>query len=226
MTNSLGNKVLLSAIRDIEAFNHERFLELSMFVEDSLESQYNKIISELDSFQVNDVEQTTNIAEFYADDILLFREEFPRLQRYALFVSLVSMVEANIIRLCNVASRVFPISKKFNSNGPSVIRRGITFLEDNIGIDISRLSKYIFIAQNLVYIRNAIVHSQGSFKNRKEKDDLIKFIKNKKYLGIERHEKIVLKKGSIEYYAFKMHLFNKLLEKAFGFKYYEQVASK
>lgn len=203
-------KIHLTVLRDIEARDYEKFLSLSNFIEDAFETQQKEIEKEVDVLlkEAKNEEDEAMLVDFFSEDISLFKDDFPNLQRNALMVSLISLVEANMIRLCQSYGRLFSTNEVFDSSKIGVINRGIKYIQDYLGLQNSRLDKSISLVRNLVLIRNAIVHSQGSLKNRDSANTIKKFIKNKKYLGIDRRDRIILKKGSIQYYTKEMHKFN------------------
>ena len=214
MTSSLKHKILLSITHDIEVRDFDKFQGLSKFVEDALDSQHRLIESEATILlkEAKDEEDVAGLMDYFADDLSLYRDKFPLIQRYALMVSLLSMAEANMTRLCLTYATIFSINDKFNIYKLGVINRGLKYLEHYICLQTTKLGKSISLIQNLVLIRNAIVHSQGSLKYRKDAHQIKEFIRHKKYLGIDRHDRIILKKGAIEHYSNEIHKFYKLLE--------------
>jgi len=206
---TIGVKVLLSARYEKASRDRERFEELLSFVEDALhtERKRRKSYATQKLSALNNENDASLLAEFYAEDIFQVEIDFPRLQRYALFVSLMSMVETNIIGLCRITRRIFSISKDFKNNSPGVITRGVDYLKKQVGIDTSQFKYYIDLSQNLYRIRNCIVHAEGSLKNRNDAGTIKDFIKITTALDIDKRERIVLNKGFIENCAQEMYTF-------------------
>jgi hypothetical protein len=213
---SLKDKIHLSIIREIELRDYERFLSLSKFVEDAFEAQQKLIEKEVDVLlkETKNEQDEAMLVEFFYEDLSLFKDRFPSLQRNTLMVSLVSMEESNMTRLCLTYGKLFLISEVFNTYKPGIINRSLKYLEVNTGIQTSKFVHSISLVKNLVLIRNAIIHSQGSLEHRNTASTIRQFIKNKKYLGVDRHDRIILKKGSIEHYSKEMHKFNIELQHA------------
>lgn len=218
---TLKDKIHLTLIRDIEARDYERFLSLSNFIEDAFEAQQKLVEKDVGVLlkEAKNEEDEAMLVEFFYEDLSLFKDDFPNLQRNALMVSLVSMIEANMIRLCQSYARLFSIKEPFDIFKIGIIYRGIKYLQDYLEIQISKFNKSISLARNLVLIRNAIVHSQGSLKHCNSANTIKQFIKNKKYIGLDRRDRIILKKGSIQHYTKEMHKFNLLLQKALADKF-------
>ena len=149
------------------------------------------------------------MAEFYAEDIFQIEIDFPRLQRYALFVSLMSIVESNLIGFCRTTRHLLSISKDFDGMRPQVIKRSMEYLEKEAKIDTSQFKYYIDLSIDLSHIRNCIVHDEGSIKNRKDSEVIRDFIKGKEIISLDsnRGEKIILNKGFVEFYSQEVHKF-------------------
>jgi len=201
----LGIKIALSVRRDKVTHDLERFNELLNFVEEALhvkkkrrESYVSQKLSVMD-----DENEASLMAEFYAEDIFQIEIDFPRLQRYALFVSLMSIVESNLIGFCRTAKHLLSVSKDFDGTLPQVIKRSMEYLENEARIDISQFKYYIDLSIILSHIRNCIVHDEGSIKNRKDSVIISDFIKGKEtiLLDTDRGKKIILNKGFVEYYS-------------------------
>ena len=208
---ALGGNVLLCARREKASHDLERFEELLRFVEDALHTEQNRVESWATQ-KINDLNDKIDaslLAEFYAEDIFQVEIDFPRLQRYALFVSLMSMVESNLIGFCRTAHRIFSISKVFDSTRPQVIKRCMEYLEQGSEIDMSQFKYYIDLSINLNHIRNCIVHAEGSLKNRKDSEIIKNFIKDKPTISLDmdKHERILFNKGFVECYSEEMHNF-------------------
>ena len=208
---TMAAKVLLSGFRNKVYRDRERFEELSRFVEGSLLAELKRrkdhAIRELDG--VSDEFEASFLAECHAEDIFLIERDFPRIQRYALFVSLMGIGEANVVRLCRTAQRIFDISEAFNARSPQVISRGIAFLTRGTNIDTSRLSHFTDITENLPLLRNCIAHSEGSLRYRKgDEAELIRqYIASRQNAKVDEQDRIVLQEGFVEGTNHQMNAF-------------------
>jgi hypothetical protein len=207
----LGIKIILSVRQDKVTRDLERFNEVLNFVEEALHVELKRRESYV--FQklnvIDDENEASLMAEFYAEDIFQIEIDFPRLQRYALFVSLMSIVESNLIGFCRTARRIFSVSKDFDGARPQVIKRSMEYLEKEVGINTSQFKYYIDLSINLNHIRNCLVHDEGSIKNRKDSEIISDFIKGKEIISLDsdRGEKIILNKGFVEFYSQELHKF-------------------
>lgn len=106
------------------------------------------------------------LAECYAEDIFEIKRDFPRIQRYSLFVNAMSITEAGIVSLCHVVKRIFDIPDDVKGKGPGVISVGIKYLHDNAGFDLLKNQYYISLADDLRNVRNCITHAGGCIRGR------------------------------------------------------------
>jgi len=211
----LGTKILFASKRDKISHDLERLEEFSCFIEDALRKELRRIKSKAIKELQNSHDAFNNkiIAESYAEDIFQIETDFPRLQRYALFVSLMSLVESTIVGLCQTTKRLFNVSEDFNAAKPRVIDRGVSFVKRHAKIDVNNLIKDLKLLQNLSQIRNCIVHAQGSLKTWRNADIIKNLIKSKTLpnLTCDNHDRIVFKQGFIEKHIKKIHKFLEVL---------------
>ena len=126
------------------------------------------------------------------DDYLFeIERDFPRLVRYALLVSMMSTVESCFVRLCQIAHRLLR-TVKFNEKPPCVIQRALAYLQDEAGLDTSRMRYYKDLADGLQKLRNAVTHSGGCIKERDNKRDIQAFAKSRTGVKIDKWRNIVL----------------------------------
>lgn len=205
----LGKRVLLSAMHHKAHNDRERLEELSWFVERALHSECKrrKATAERKVQKITDEYDAGFCAACHAEDIFQVEVDFPRLQRYALVASMMGMVEANVVRFCRVARRIFAITDEFNDHAPRVIARGVQYLERNTGVDTLRFRYYVNLAEDLSRVRNCIVHSEGFLKNRKDADEIKAFAKSIPTLVIDDHDRLLPKQGFVENSTHEMNNF-------------------
>jgi hypothetical protein len=121
--------------------------------------------------------------------------------------SMLGMVEANVVAYCRAARRLIGLQDDFDDRKPGVIARGVQYLEDKAKIDTVRFRYYICLADDLVRVRNCIVHSEGSLKNRKDADQIKAFVKGIPTISVDDHGRIVLKHGFVENSTHEMQNF-------------------
>ncbi len=110
--------------------------------------------------------ETAFAVECHSEDIFEVEIDFPRLQRYALFFSMMGMVEGNVVGLCRVARRIFPITCEFNERAPGVVTRGVKNMEQYSEINTIGFRYYINLATNLNGVRNCITQAEGVVSER------------------------------------------------------------
>ena len=222
--NTMGPRILLSALRRKSNHDQERIEELSRFIERALHRERKQRVSHAAKELENVVDdyQSGFLAECHAEDIFQVETDFPRLQRYALFVSLMGMVEANIVAICRVTHKIFNTEKVFNERGFCVILRGVKHLEDEVGIDTSQLRYYIGLIDNLIRVRNCITHAEGSLKNRNDAATIKEFATDIPTLTVDERNHLVLSKGFVENSTHEMHTFLDRLHDAISKKLNDQ----
>ena len=209
----LGARILLNAMRHKAQDDRRRLEELSRLVERTLPAERKR----RNATAGREIQKTTDeydawfLAECHAEDIYQVEVDFPRLQRYALVVSMMGMVEANVVGFCRAARRIFAIADEFNDLTPRVIARGVQYLERYAGVDTARFRCYVNLAEDLSRVRNCIVHSEGSLKNRTDADMIKAFVKTIPSLVVDDHDRLLPKQGFVENSTHEMHnLLNRL----------------
>jgi len=199
--------VLLSSFCHKTHQDRERLKELSRFVEQSLRAEHtrrkDRATEELEG--ITDESEAMFIAECHAEDIFQVERDFPRVQRYALFVSMMGMLEANIVGLCRVAHRIFCIPKEFNAYS-QVVAQGVAYLENKAGINTSRFHSRIEFVRKLNSLRNCIAHAEGSLKNRHDAKVIKEFVKNIPTVELDNQERLVLMEGFVGNTAYETHI--------------------
>lgn len=195
----MRNRFLLNAVHNKAHSDIRRLQELSAFIECTLSREQNRRTSKAKKklcAESDEYDQAFLVA-CYAEDMFQIERDFPRIQRYALFVSAMGSLEAGIVSLCRAAKQIYNISEDFNEREPRVVVRGIRFLQDNVGIDTSRDQCYITLAGDLQKIRNCITHSGGNLKDRKDAEDIRKFVVAKRTIGIDQYDSLLLQAGFV-----------------------------
>ena len=171
--------------------------------------QYNKAKSE---------EERGFISVGIDDSLFEIGRDFPRVVRYSLFVSMMSMTEASLVRFCRVAHANLKLRNAFREKGNDVIQRALEYLKVEAGLDISRMAYDKQLANDLRCLRNAIVHSEGCIKGRNDEDAIRNFVKQRVGARIDKRNNIVMSKRFVMNNAHGMSrliamLFDKLRKK-------------
>lgn len=106
------------------------------------------------------------------DNLFEIGRDFPRMLRYSMLNSLMGITESFLVRLCRVAHSRFGLKAEFREQGIDVIQRALKYLHDEAGLDTSRMRYYKELADDLRKLRNAVTHSGGCIKMRKDADDI------------------------------------------------------
>ena len=171
--------------------------------------QYNKAKSE---------EERGFISVGIDDRLFEIGRDFPRVVRYSLFVSMMSMTEASLVRFCRAAHANLKLRNAFREKGNNVIQGAQEYLKVEAGLDISRMAYDKQLANDLRCLHNAIVHSEGCIKGRNDEDAIRNFVKQRVGARIDKRTNIVRSKRFVMNNAHGMSrliamLFDKLRKK-------------
>lgn len=126
------------------------------------------------------------------DNLFEIKRDFPRMLRYSMLISLMCATESFLVRLCRVAHSRLGLKAEFSEKGNDVIQRALKYLHDEAGLDTSRMRYDKELADDLRKLRNAVAHSDGCIKGRKDAGDIRAFAKPRTGVKIDRWNNIVL----------------------------------
>ena len=144
---------------------------------------------------------------WYDDDFVRLDRVFPNIQRRSLFITLMCILESDMLLACEMCRRSYELPKRFKKKGNTrVIIQAFSYLEDNLTIRMRNLKSHWELVQNLWSIRNAIVHGDGIPKPR-DLQAISNFCAPIPTLELDHHNRIVFHKGSVEMAIHSIHLF-------------------
>ncbi len=199
-------------------FDIIKLQELNDLTERLLTEELNRVTEKIDKkLSTLSGEDREYSAGWYADDIFQLSEEFPQLLRRALFLTTMSMIEYNLVLLCDTVCKTCNLSSVYIKPRQDVIRRSLKYLETSAGFQFNRLSE-----NELIYkyqkIRNAMIHNDGKPK-KEHLQEMKSFCKKDPRLDMDRHGYIVIKEGFPSMVLHKSRLFFSNLERQTGKAY-------
>ena len=211
----MRKRMILNALSNKTHDDLGQLQELCCFIERTLHREQRRRTADaqkkLDG--VTDEYEQAFLAECYAEEIFEVERDFPRIQRYSLFVNAMSITEAGVVALCRAAERIFDLEKGINETAPGVIKAGTTFLHKNVGFHLVKNQHYVSLIEELRKVRNCITHSGGSLRGRKDADDIRTFVAGIPTAEIDSHDYLILHKGFVENMTHEMNtLLNRLCE--------------
>lgn len=214
MRQASKRQLRLRILHSLVGRNFRELKELSSLVEGFLKKEYKSILIRADKEITDDLPEETAsfLAESYAEDLQRIEDVFPRIQRYSMFITAMSMIEGSIITLCKGTKQIFNLNKDFNPKKPNVINRGIEYLVKNLSIKTDRYKHYIEFVDSLRKVRNCIVHSEGRVAARSDESDIRSFVASIPTLGIDRYDRILVLEGFID---ISIHEADLLLQRLF-----------
>lgn len=158
-----SSKVLLNAVESRacdDLMNMREFVALSeRLLKEELDGLAPRIDKRLSCLPVPD--QEAELGCFY-DDICQLSEIFPRIQRYSLYTSLLSMIEHHLSTFCWLAKKVCEVKCSAADLKGNGITQSLNYFIKVCDFPISRSEKPDYDhLKTFQKMRNAIVHNDG-----------------------------------------------------------------
>ena len=167
-----------------------------------LEKRVNKELEGLS----NEEEKEATIG-WYADDFNRLDKVYPIIQRRALFITLMCMTEANLLRACRMCRSAYEIPKEFKKKGKErLIAQSLSYLQDHLTIRDKQLKPHWEFLQDLWTIRNGLVHNDGKPKSS-ELNKVSQFCASIPTFELDHHNRIILKEESVQMALRRVELF-------------------
>jgi len=189
--------------------------KLSELIEQAIKRECSSLFKQIEAEKANrSQDQKDYLDGWYEDEFIQLQEEFPRLQRYALFTTAMAMVEANVVALCQTLQDIMSLSVLYKKPRNKIVFNSINYLKEHAKVDMSRITYDIGKIDMLRRLRNCIVHSGG--ENTDAKPEEIKaYCERLPTLSMDNKNRIFLLEGFV---PIALHLiqqlFNGLIEKS------------
>jgi len=191
--------------------------ELSKLIEDAITRECAALAKKIEAEKADlSHDEKEYLDGWYEDDFLQLQEDFPRLQRYALFTTAMASVEANIVALCHVIKGNMMLTVDFKKPHSNIVSNSLNYLKKQAVVDMTRISHDIQNLDMFRRIRNCIVHSEG--KNTDFDPEQIRdYCNSIPTLSIDNNNRIIL---SEDFVSIALHIirqfFDGLLERSKG----------
>ena len=189
--------------------------KLSELIEEAIKRECSSLSEQIEAEKANRSQDEKDYLEgWYEDEFIQLQDEFPRLQRYALFTTAMAMVEANVVALCQTLQDIMSLSVLYKKPRNNIVINSISYLKEHAKVDMSRITYDIDQIDMLRRLRNCIVHSEG--ENTDAKPEEIKaFCENLPTLSMDSKNRICLLKRFVPIALHLIHqFFNGLIEKS------------
>jgi len=189
--------------------------ELSRLVEEAIKSECSALSDKIGAEKANLTQEEKDYLDgWYENEFIQLQEEFPRLQRYALFTTAMATVEANLVALCNTLQDIMSLAVVYKKPRNNIVANSIAYLREHAKVDLTRISYDIEQMDMLKRLRNCIVHSEG--ENTDSKPEEIKaYCDRLPTLSMDKKNRIILLEGFV---PIALHLirqfFDGLIEKS------------
>lgn len=189
---------------------NEHLKKLSHFVESSFCKEKENIINKAE-LHINETENEDPkqfFAEYYAEKFDNVDKEFTRIQRYSLFVLLMSRLEGDLLAFCRVTDKFLDLdSQERFAEERGIIKKTFKHIKHYTNINIEEIENDKLLSLHLSKIRNCIIHSGGRVARDKHKETIRKFIKTTNTMELDRFGNLELTSDCIEEFANKMHAY-------------------
>ena len=214
MTQYDKKQLMLSHLRSLIDNDLHELKELSSLVENFLRKEFHSTLERAEKEIADDLPEDEQyfLEACYSEDLQKIEKLFPRIQRYSLFTTAMSMIEGSVVTLCRGAKQIFNLTEEFDTKKPNVINRGIKYLENNLGIITNRYKHYIAFVDSLRKVRNCIVHEEGRVSGTKDESDIRSFISSIPTIELDKFDRIVILEGFIDSSS---HTANLLIQRLF-----------
>jgi hypothetical protein len=189
--------------------------KLSELIEEAIKRECSSLSEQIEKEKANRSQDEKDYLDgWYEDEFVQLQEEFPRLQRYALFTTAMAMVETNVVALCHTLQNIMGLSVLYKKPRNNIVVNSINYLRDHAKIDMSRINYDIDQIDMLRRLRNCIVHSEG--ENTDAKPEEIKaYCEKLPTLSMDSKNRILLLEGFVGIALYLIQqLFNGLFERS------------
>ena len=155
---------------------------------------------------IDSKEEAELLDGWYPYDLDDLDYQFPRIHRYSMLMTTMSVFEGNVKFLCRRIRQIFDIPNEFNEASFAVIKRGIKYFEEKLSINTNQYQHQKKFIKSTTYIRNCLVHGEGYLDRCHYSEEIRGFINQPiqafdeevQLLEIDNKERIVIKEGFIE----------------------------
>lgn len=162
------------------------FQEYARYIENSFQKELKKYE---DGAKDLEEEVADSYWEHYMDDVHQFSDDFPKIMRNSLFVSIHAFLEDKIIELCVPKDES---SKKFSFGG---IKKAVNYLKKDLGMNVPYDTKEWKNITNAISIRNCLVHCNGVVSKAKNEEQLENAIEDMSFVSKDDYGRISLDSG-------------------------------
>lgn len=182
-------RIFSRAIQSLVEHEIRDLREITMLITDLLSQEAGKFHFRMDKLaQTLSKADQDELYDFYSDDYWQLSKLFPNITASSLFVTSYSLLEYNLLSLCKGFQQDYSI--KLDDLKDEGIFLAQTYLKKVVGIDFPDTTKHWNEIHYFNSIRNFIVHNNGQLNNKKRAEALKTYIKTKKSLTLDSHNRI------------------------------------
>lgn len=142
-------------------------------------------------------EEADFLMGWHDDDFVRLDKIYPNIQRRALFTTLMSMTEANMLVCCRIYQRMLGVPAFKSKGRDRKIEQMLEYLKRYLSIRDRQLTPYWRQLNELWTVRNALVHNDG-IPRPSELETISRICASLPKFEMDDRKRIVLKPGSVE----------------------------
>jgi len=181
-------------LRTTFALRVEALQETDQFIEKAIKTEVDRKERELEERleESQDEAEQEAIREYSSDDLYLLSEQLPKNYRYSMVVSIYSLLEQTMVRLCRMIKRHNPGIPEPNFRA-GIIFNAKQYLTVHGGIRFRKASRNWTRIIKYNKIRNLIVHHEGLIP-KNEIDEYKRILRSLKFVRIDFHRRIEIER--------------------------------
>ncbi len=205
----------LKILQSLIEFKIEALKDYAKEIENSLQEKQAELHSEFkkELDEVTDDDERQRMIDWFLDDNLKFYDDFPKMQRDALFLISYSFFELSLARICQMVIRDAK-TKKLTLTPPTKVYAYASkkFLDNVANVKIKRKENLWKKLNQLREYRNFIAHNGSNLQLINDKADKVKKITSIKYINKYIVKEAIKNDRLKQYHIEKKELLEKFID--------------
>lgn len=198
--------------RDLEDFD-----EYSFLLEAALNKKYKALLNDIEKQKQSHTEyDEQEIIDFYIDDLNQIGAIFPSFFRKSLIISLYSLLEHEVVRLCQKIEYSLIEKQKYDSGNGNYVNKARKYIESACNIQSKELSNLWNKINTIRITRNILIHGGSRVyhdsKKYRQIESLISNDSKENFIEVTNSGYMFLQKEFVEYFS---KILNRLFELIF-----------
>lgn len=194
------------ALRKIINRDLEDFDEYSYLLETTLNKKYKALLNDIEEQKQSQIEyDEQEIIDFYIDDLNQIGAVFPSFFRKSLIISLYSLLEHELVRLCQKIEYSLVDKQEFKKGNGDYVNKARKYIESACGIQSKELSNLWNKINTIRITRNILIHGGSRVyhdsKEYRQIEPLISNDSKERFIEVTNSGYMFLQKEFVEYFS-------------------------